>query len=272
MRLRFAHFGLCLMLLMWCGVGCGSLGDFLSLNNPITTTTQALQPIKTLDWSMRAVGVDRLDVSFSTSTASTIVIYRIALKDHRFGFEHATASASVAEWLGRFPDAVLVTNGVYFQENYLPSGWLKARGVLIGQRQFDADRSALLTLVPTVAIVTGSQVRNAEASATDAAQSYPILVENDVAMVKDESGKVARRTFVGVDRTHEHLYLGIVPYAGISLYELSHFLAKLPIGWKTVLNLDGGPSSGLAFRDASAPETIDSYVTVPNVLVVRNGR
>lgn len=261
--------GLCLILMVWCGAGCQFLEAIMPAENAPATTTVLLPPGKIPDWSSQAVGIDRLDINFSTSTASRVVIYRIALKNHRFSFEHATATASVAEWLGRLSDAELVINGVYFQENYLPSGWLKVHDQLIGQRQFDVDRSALLTLQPEVAIVTGNQVPHAKNTATDAAQSYPMLVEDGAPLVKDESGKVARRTFVGVDRTHEYLYLGVVPYTSISLYELSHFLAKLPIHWKTVLNLDGGPSSGLAFRNASVSETIDSYVTVPNVLVVR---
>ncbi len=233
-----------------------------------STTSSASSSVTT--WSSRTVGIDRLQVAFSSSTASTIVVYRFALDAYTFGFEHATAAAAVSEWLARDSSAVFIANGLYFHEDYLPSGWFKTDGKIVGKRSFDRDKSALLELAPNVGIyLMPAEISKHMSSSREAAQSFPVLLSDGRAAVKEESGKVARRTFVGTDKHHKFLYVGVVPYAGISLFELSRALTKLPVQWDVVLNLDGGPSSGMAFRDVSQPELIDSYVTVPNVLVVR---
>ncbi len=231
-----------------------------------TTSTPASAVV---GWSSRGNGIERTAFRFSTSTASEVIIYRFSLKEYEFTFQHSTSAVAVSDWLGRIPEAIFAANGVYFHEDALPSGWLRSGGKVIGTRSFDTDKSALLVLHPEPKILaTGSDQKAAKQQARDAAQSFPLLIARGSAAVKEDSGKVARRTFVGIDAAQAYLYVGVVPYTGISLYELSQSLARLPIRWESVLNLDGGPSSGLRFRGTDEPETIDSYVTVPNVLLV----
>ncbi len=255
------------------GAGCAEqLAATVPDMTPAATTTMDTPmavPGQVIGWSPRGTGIDRAEVSFSTSTASQMVIYRFSLADHAFAFRHSTSAAAVSEWSAHLPEALFVANGVYFHEDQLPSGWLKAEGKTIGSRSFDADKSGLLVLGPKPRIVTvASTQKTAKEAARNAAQSFPLLIGEGKALVKEDSGKVARRTFVGIDTAQAYLYVGVVPYTGISLYELSQALARLPIRWESVLNLDGGPSTGFAFRSVDQPETIDSYLTVPNVLVV----
>jgi len=231
----------------------------------------ATSSVPVLTWEQKTPGIERASVEFSTSTASTLVLYRFALANYSFSFKHAS-SAAVSEWATRLPGAVFVSNGVYFHDDQLPSGWFKTDNQVVGARSFDLDKSALLTLRPDVGIqATPSGQTTLKKSSTEAAQSYPLLIMNGLPAVKMDSGKTSRRTFVGIDWTHTYLYVGIVPYASISLYELGLALDRLPISWEHVLNLDGGPSSGIAFRGQGGQEgveLIDSYVTVPNVVVV----
>lgn len=265
---RLLVFVSCIALL---GAGCEKL---VPVPLPVVlqrsaTTTSGASPIAVISWSARGSGIDRTAFRFSTSTASEVVIYRFSLAKHTFGFRHSTSGAAVSEWMGREPEALFAANGVYFHEDELPSGWFRAEGKVIGARSFDADKSALLRLEPNPTIlINASEQKAAKQKARDAAQSFPLLVSGGVAAIKEDSGKVARRTFVGTDKAQEYFYVGIVPYTGISLYELSQALTRLPVRWEAVLNLDGGPSSGIVFRAPDQSETIDSYVTVPNVLVI----
>lgn len=221
-------------------------------------------------WSVRGDGIERANVQFSTSTGSDVILYRFDRQKYTFEFEHSTSAHSVAEWLAQAPEAVFALNGVYFQESYLPSGWLKTDGRIVSKRSYDFDKSGLLLLQPNFELVVdSSRMKREQGDAREAAQSFPLLIAAGKSSVKEDSGKVARRTFVGTDRAGRYAYFGVVPYATISLYELSMFLEKLPIAWQAVLNLDGGPSSGLAFRDVEFPERIDSYVTIPNVILVK---
>ncbi len=254
------------------GVGCEKLVSTslpVILQRSATTTASGTSPSAVIGWSPRGPGIDRTAFRFSTSTASEVIIYRFSRTKHVFGFRHSTSSAAVSEWMGREPEALFAANGVYFHEDELPSGWFRAEGKVIGTRSFDADKSALLVLNPNPAILTNaSEQKAAKQKVADGAQSFPLLISGGIAAIKEDSGKVARRTFVGTDKTQEYLYVGVVPYTGISLYELSQALTRLPVRWEAVLNLDGGPSSGMVFRAMDQSETIDSYVTVPNVLVI----
>lgn len=253
-------------LLLISGAGCVTVPSGSFLTNPIT------HPVSTMDtftWKSIDSGLDRAVAHFSTSTASDLILYRVSIKDHVFGIRASTSSAALSEWRDRLPKATLIINGAYFNPDYTPSGWLKAENVRVGTRTFDQERSSFLILNPTPRILeAASPSDEAGKRATDAVQSYPLLVRGSVAAVKEESGKTARRTFVGIDKAHQYLYFGVVPYASISLYELSQVLATLPIPWEAVLNLDGGPSTGIVVQATDKPELIDSYLTVPNVLVV----
>jgi len=40
------------------------------------------------------------------------------------------------------------------------------------------------------------------------------------------------------------------------------------VSWDRVINMDGGPSSGIAFRSIISSEALDSYTVVPNVLFI----
>lgn len=258
--------GFCLVLL---GGGCAAPMAKIQAVVSHTDTSATATQRGVLTWNMQGKGIERASVDFATSTVSTIVLYRFSLKDHVFSLAHASSAASVSEWMKQTPQALFVSNGVYFHEDQLPSGAFISGKQRIGNRAFDGDKSALLMLQPRVSILTtpDSQKR-AEREAIEAAQSFPVLVSNGRAQIKTDSGKVSRRTFVGIDQAHTYLYVGIVPYTGISLYELGRALAELPIPWETALNVDGGPSSGISFRSSEKTELIDSYVTVPNVLIV----
>lgn len=238
----------------------------LDSSNGVSVATSSVPVLK---WEVKGQGIERASAEFSTSTASTLILYRFSLEDHAFSFEHATSGAAVSEWAKRLPEAAFVSNGVYFHEDQSPSGWLKTDNQVVGSRSFDLDKTALLVLQPRVEIKTTSESQAAsKRTALEAAQSYPLLIANGSPAVKTDSGKTSRRTVVGIDKTHKYLYIGLVPYASISLYELGLALSRLPIPWESVLNLDGGPSSGISFRGQEGVELVDSYVTVPNVLVV----
>ena len=102
----------------------------------------------------------------------------------------------------------------------------------------------------------------------EAAQAYPFLIKNSKPNIKEDSGQIARRTFIGTDQ-EDNFYLGILPEESQTLYELSLELSKVPVNWKNVINLDGGSSSGLIANTQKNQENLNSYVPIPNVLVVK---
>lgn len=254
---------------IWLGSGCVERVQTMLPLVSSSDVSVATSSVPVLKWEVKSHGIERASVEFSTSTASTLILYRFTLADHLFSFEQATSGAAVSEWAKRLPEAIFVSNGVYFHEDQSPSGWFKTDNKVVGSRSFDLDKTALLVLQPNVEIKTTPEGQTtSKRTALEAAQSYPLLIVNGAAAIKTDSGKTSRRTFVGIDKAHKYLYIGLVPYTSISLYELGLALSRLPVSWESVLNLDGGPSSGISFRGPEGVELVDSYVTVPNVLVV----
>ncbi len=211
-----------------------------------------------------ANGLERMTFQFGSSAGEHLLLYKIDPAQYDFSIEHASSARSIADWQLTLGMPMLVVNGAYFHEDYSPSGMLIINGERIGSRTFDLDKSALLELSPLPQIIeTKTEVLPAQTK--HALQSYPLLVRNGMNVIQSDSGLVARRTFFGFD-TDGFAYIGILADAELSLFELGHVLEKNNIKWKNVLNLDGGPSSGLAVVNG---EIKNSIFPVPNVIVVK---
>lgn len=212
-------------------------------------------------WASVAPGIDRLDTE-------TITLFRFAPGAFSWEFAHADQPSPVSSWAATLPDAVAVINGVYFKPDFTPAGLFIDNGTRIGSTAFDEDRSGILEFAPTLAIVDTATEEADKTAMTEAAQSYPFLIKDGQPAVATDSGALARRSFFGLDK-QGNAYLGIVPDTEMSLYALAQTLSTLQTDWTNVLNLDGGPSSGLVVNAGDESESIDSFVGVPNVIVAR---
>lgn len=102
-----------------------------------------------------------------------------------------------------------------------------------------------------------------------AVQSFPMLIHaGGQAATIDDNGQVARRTAIGQDRAGRIVFV-VSAMPVFSLKTLSAFLAASDLDLDVALNLDGGTSSGLWYRDeAGNTAGVDSWVYVPAVIVV----
>lgn len=193
----------------------------------------------------------------------TVILYRMPLSTVSLRFAHSTSvPRSVREWADDIAGELAVINGVYFNEDYAPTGLLVSKGRTVSSRRFDPKRSGLLVLAPHFAIRDRLDIKGV----VEAAQSYPYLIKNKKNAVLTDSGLVARRSFIGSDE-QDRLYLGVAVARPISLFELGQHLAGLDVQWRSVLNLDGGPSSGLSVRMDTHHFNLPS-APVPNVIVI----
>jgi hypothetical protein len=218
-------------------------------------------------WVEFGPGIERLVYQSATSTVPTMMLYRFAPNDFSWSLVVKPAPQRIAAWAESDPSAVVLVNGVYFHEDFSPSGWMKQHGSVIGTREFDWERSAAVTLNPVFSIGTASSSADLR-DAQDAFQTYPFLIRHGLPAVQEDSGLIARRTFMGLD-TDGRVYVGIVPGGLLSLYALSQALGALSIAWQDVVNLDGGPSSGLSVQGAERTDVWNSDASVPNVIVGR---
>ncbi len=228
---------------------------------PASTTTST--------WQVVAPGVDRLDQRLGAETAAArFIIWRITPEANlTWSIAASTTHPQlVSAWSDADPEAVFTLNGGYFHADGQPSGWARAGGQILSRRTFDAQRSGLVVLGDEPSLFAGTVATGTFQD--DGFQSYPWLVEDGRLAFTQETGQYARRTFVGTDM-QGNWYVGIVPSESVTLHQLGKLLLQVPVRWNRVINLDGGPSTGLVTQFSGAEDRFDSFSPVPYVIVAR---
>lgn len=172
---------------------------------------------------------------------------------------------TVVDWQGG--EQGIVINGGYFEEDFFPSGFLSIDGERIGDNMLSPSVSGLI-------LVTNGNIafrHLAEESLTEeelfdsALQSYPFLIYNGDGVIRSNDGKYARRTAIA--ENHEgNIVLLLADQSHLSLYEMMEVLEASEIDFVHVLNLDGGPSSGMSVHLDDVRFEENSFVVVSGVL------
>ena len=102
-----------------------------------------------------------------------------------------------------------------------------------------------------------------------AMQNFPMLVIPGGApnLEIDDNQNTAPRTAVAQDRSGRILFV-VSPSVMFTLTEFGKWLAASDLQIDAALNLDGGTSSGLLIRNGDHTEGVDSWISVPSVIVV----
>jgi len=216
-------------------------------------------------WETVGRGLERLE--FVSEDRDHIVLYRFLPEHVSAGFKMTETPSRVKAWGQILPEASLVINGSYFLEDNRPAGRLVIAGEEVGDVAFDLDKSGVLELAPEFRIIDTAIEDFSFEESLEAAQSYPFLLKNGQSAIKEDSGLLARRSFVGMD-TAGMAYFGVVWKDEVSLFGLMQALDEMDVTWTNVLNLDGGPSTGLMVEGEGFAEVFDSAAPVPNVIYV----
>jgi uncharacterized protein YigE (DUF2233 family) len=162
----------------------------------------------------------------------------------------------------------IIINGTYFHDDYSPAGYLKINKNRVGERIFAQNESGLIQIENNLLSIRdlSKDPLKAGEEVEFGMQSYPFLIKNSVRALKEDSGKKARRTVIGID-DNNYIYIILVDDHHMSLYELMVELVKSDIPFKHVLNLDGGTSSGIFIDYNGYREIRDSIIKVPNVII-----
>ncbi len=267
--------GLLLSLFVLTGAGCMSkeLPALIEQNgggkNVPAILSDRTGKLPTADGVWRQVdeGIERMEYYSSDSDAS-LTVYRFQADRFTWHFANGDTPRLMEEWGQTFPSSVFVMNGVFFNEDYSPSGFLAVSGTRVGERQFDFDKSGLIDFTSGVRLVDTARAPVYLESVTDGGQAYPFFIKERKDAIKTDTERLARRSFIGTD-TDGRVYLGVSATQPLSLYELMGVLREMNVRWwDTVLNLDGGPSTGFVANTRDRKETVESYLPVPNVIVV----
>jgi uncharacterized protein YigE (DUF2233 family) len=233
----------------------------------ISKNVETSKPKTAVVWTKISARVGRFECA-PPECLARIVVYRFPKDGFSWHFQNLTAPLTVAGHLSSNPKAIFAVNGVYFDEKGLPTGLLIAGGKAIGSKRYDDGKSAILELAPEPRIINTAKEKYDGANVIDGAQSYPLFIAGGV-LQKVANEKKARRTFAGED-DQNNIYFGIIPDDEVTLADAAALIVKTGVAWTNVLNLDGGPSSGLVSAIPGSTETINSIVQVPNAIVAEN--
>jgi uncharacterized protein YigE (DUF2233 family) len=166
--------------------------------------------------------------------------------------------------------SVLSFNGSFFDPDFHPLGLLISDGKLI----FPLNKSDLMNGIMTIDQKGSPQLLSYQdfqdrqtgllPTLAFAIQSGPILIDRTGKIIADKQNKIlAGRTALGLDKDSNLVMImlrqSLLDHENaLTLYDFANLVNSskelAPLGITSLINLDGGNSSGLAFRDEYYPE------------------
>ena len=172
--------------------------------------------------------------------------------------------------------SLLTFNGGFFTEDFKPTGLLISGGKKLREPSSANLINGILAIdnEGRAELFSNKSAINAEKYGF-AIQNGPVLLDKESNIkITEDSGKTASRTAIGLDK-EDNIVLIVLKQSllnvdnQITLYEFAHLLKENPefaiFGLHSMLNLDGGPSTGMMVMDRYFPE----MEKVQNVVIVK---
>lgn len=173
--------------------------------------------------------------------------------------------------------AVLTFNGSFFSEDFKPVGYLKNNSQELSSISDAEIMNGIFTIVggrKAKLYESDESLPNKGRNITFAVQNGPILLdEKKEVRILSDTGKLASRTALGIDQDGNAILIILQQNIFnadnvITLYQFANMLKTAPVlqelGLHSVLNLDGGPSTGMMIDNKYFSE-LDK---VQNIIVV----
>src|SRR5579883_2714651 len=223
----------------------------------ISVGLAAQTPTPTINtWNQAAPGVEvRSEIWKSSDGASdTVSIVRFNLRYVKLSVAYQPDQPlSMEDWMQKeHATALVISNGQAFGTSYDGFG---------GMLDVDAQGHVQVRSLR-------EQPYAPSEGLTQATQCTPMLLLNGKRTQFNADNKASPRSVVAMDKQGRLLFI-VSPGAEFTLDDMAALLAKSDLGLVNALNLDGGSSTGLYLNAGSQKITIDSYVNLPLVVVVK---
>lgn len=242
---------------------------------PIMTFGQATQtPTSTTNtWNKVAPGVEIRQETWQSPAANdvsdTVTITRFDLHYVKLSVAYQPDQPlSMQDWM-RKEQATAVINGGYFDGLDHATALVISNGQASGASyqgfggMLDVNAQGKVQLRSLI-----EQPYDPSENLTQATQCVPMLLLNGKRTRFDTDKKAAPRSVVALDKQGRLLFI-VSPGLTFTLDEMADLLAKSDLSLTTALNLDGGSSTGLYVNAGNQSVSIDSYVNLPLVIVVK---
>lgn len=257
-------------LLALCGCSIAELTPTVVIPPKVTPRPTATSVPRDTGWQSIGPGVEYRELTIEqTDRSDRLRIARIDPAQTRLRVLYdPDRPRRVSEWLSE-SEVLAAVNGNFFDpQNH-------ALGLVIqdGQRRdgvvYEGFGGMLAVSGDEVRVRGNVQEPYTGEPLTYALQNFPMLVlpggspNPDI----DDDGRASPRTAVAQDRSGRIIFV-MSPAPTFTLTEFGQWLAASDLDLEAALNLDGGTSSGLVLRSGLRNLGADSWVSVPNVIVV----
>ncbi|HPN15466.1 MAG TPA: phosphodiester glycosidase family protein [bacterium] len=270
-----------LLLISWlslAGAGC------LTLEKPSQPEPKPLGQILNQQPSEPAIdqtqplpaNMERRSLEFADGRTINFILVKLPADEWQWSLENQPQEPKTVKRWREDLNSHLVINGSYFNESQTPTGFYQSddQTSSIGWPDADSQKNPN-SYTGSITITDGNLKLNylpqqpglEPSSATQAFLSFPTLLFDGQALVKEDSQKYARRTVLAQDSNNIQ-YIILTESGVISLYELANWLAAQPEQFNTAINLDGGPSTGLSYADQNLTLDIPS-ASIPNIISLK---
>jgi hypothetical protein len=225
-------------------------------------------------WVFLRAGLEQRRISLPIPgypTLEEILLLRIAPEFFTFDVAYDPQGKELVAWRAS-TGAEVVVNGGYFRrepEGYFPDGLLVVDGRALGESYGEyAGMLAVTDRGPELRWLSTRPYDPAEKFRV-ALQCFPMLIKPGGQVgfpAESDDGIRARRTAVAQDRSGRILFL-VASQGGFTLRGLSVYLQDVDLDLETAMNLDGGPSTGMALAEPG--DIIPAQTALPIVLLVR---
>jgi uncharacterized protein YigE (DUF2233 family) len=197
----------------------------------------------------------RWPVQGADGPVNSLAIVRIDPERWAFRVFFNKEPRSAEEWQ-RATGASVICNGGFYQESFAPAGRILVNGNSLGPFKNRHMKAMFLAepkkgfeklLKATIIDLKDPDSEEIIASYDQGIQSFPVLLDPKGQVRVNPSNFQASRTVVAQDRSGL-IYLLITEKSSFTLFDLGNYLKALPLGFRFVLNLDGGLRSQLLIR------------------------
>ena len=219
------------------------------------------------DWTLIEDGLEWRRLSPHGDELAQLIVVRINPQYFRFRAAYRAGDPqSLASWRELEPEASVIINANFFDRENRALGTVISDGVAHGTAYLDRGGTFLLrSAVPSVIGYRSHSLR-IDRSVEQAIQGFPLLVDRGKQSYADaRASERNRRTLIAED-ANGNILIMVSPFLGLSLADLSAYLATADLEIVTAVNLDGGGSTMIAIPGIEYFQP--SFDAVPTILAV----
>lgn len=267
-----------LLLILLAVAACGVLS---CTNKPANTPADTDTPLAEWGWKEISEG---LSYTITHADKKDLLVVKIDPRIYAFSiYENKNpAQAKTIEQIHNENGSLLSFNGGFFTEDFTPTGLLISEGVELRPLSGAELLNGVIAIRPNGESAFFHRPRNGKFPLSITPENYSFAIQNGPALIDEagnmlideDSGQMSSRTAMGFDRNGDIILIILKqsllnPDNSISLYKFSEMIQSSAIfreqGVHSVLNLDGGSSTGLMIDGKYFPE----MEKVQNVVLVK---